>query len=97
LIGAGGLGEPIISGLDLNDHVTIFSRVRSLRLCSRCSCNGVLICLIAFSFQKDFVYRVARASGVLSQAEKLALHLINANRFYHPATGEKVKEFSPFD
>jgi len=23
LIGAGGLGEPILSGLDLNDHVTI--------------------------------------------------------------------------
>jgi len=23
LIGAGGLGEPIISGLNLNDHVTI--------------------------------------------------------------------------
>jgi len=92
LIGAGGLGEPIISGLD-------FERSRDhSRGCDPSAVLALLVqwcfdCLIAFSFQKDFVYRVARASGVLSQAEKLALHLINANRFYQSATGEKVKSF----
>ena len=46
LIGAGGLGEPILSGLNLNDHVTILEGAIPAAF-SRCWCN-FLICSIAF-------------------------------------------------
>ena len=56
LIGAGGLGEPIISGLNLNDHVTILEgaipAAMLALLVQWCS-----ICSIAFSFQKDCDFR----------------------------------------
>ena len=95
LIGAGGLGEPIISGLNLNDHVTILEGAIPA---------AVLALLVQWCFRfarsrshsKRTSYiewreRPTLASGALSQAGKLALHLINANRFYQSRDRRKAE------
>ena len=47
LIGAGGLGEPILSGLNLNDH-TPFSKAPSRRRSLRFSCRDYSTCSTVF-------------------------------------------------
>ena len=53
LIGAGGFGEPILSGLNLNDHVTILQGAIPA---------AVLALLVQFSF--DIVDRLVIPKGL---------------------------------
>src|SRR5438874_6784754 len=78
LIGAGGLGEPILSGLNLNDHVTILEG----------AIPAAVLALLVQSFF-DLLDRVLIPKGLRiwrerssvsceawSQARTLALHLL---------------------